>query len=605
MINFNFLGLGSISSAQQKGKTNGVIGADSENGSVAVDGESQISDAAFPNVLMQMLLGLQVPVIVPVKSEQQLIPSETSAEGGILTSVKPLFVGEQGMPLQEQSLAGEMKKQSAIQKASTQILTSGELKIVSNQSENIEMPKLLLGEMKADSEYPNPQKQAEITESSPIALDLKINLAELAILPNTIQPTISTQNGENKNAISGEVTASAQVLGVNIPKLMKQTDGEVAAKEAKPSDLSRNNLSGKMDNVFMKEIVQPSVNTPVQISNNKKEMANNEHQYIEIASADKIKMENKIVGMDPDINGGTPSLALKDPLINNENRVQNSDFEVKQKTINTPIAEQEFTSITSNDILKKGILSAVVTHSVKTVKNSINEPAVIEKPKNNTEKQSSSESNVEIEPLVTVVKNETQHTGNSSFTTKENLERQSSSEKNITPVDGRQGQQGFTSIVDEKNNMNVSKTRQTEISSFLRQQDSVNNIVEQLAKNVKVSIDGNNSQIKISLKPEALGEVMLKVTIEQGKVSTQMEVQQPQIKAVIEANLQVLRDSLSSKGLVVDKIDISTAQYSLNEKSSHQGQQRSNLKNYSGKEIDDEVSEQTKLFGYNTVDYIA
>ncbi|HAP36505.1 MAG TPA: hypothetical protein DCQ28_11400 [Bacteroidetes bacterium] len=581
MINFNFLGLGSFSAAQQKGKTNGVAGAASEDGSVGVDSNSQISDAAFPNVLMQMLLGQQLPITDQVTLGQKTIPPENGTDSDILVSENPLFISEQVLSLREQSLAGEMKKQSVIQKASIQALPSGEIRIASGQSENIDIARLPLEELNVESVGSILKNQIESAESSQILPDPKTNLEGMSILPLQTQPSIINQSLSNGQEV----------------------------KETASSILSKNTLSPKVNNLFMNEIVQPSLDTPVLNSNNKPETINNGYQQKEILNSEEIKIVNKSIVQDLDADNNIQSSKI--PLTNNEKSLssyehqsRNNTIEAKQIINKTIVKEQDITSIMSNDFLQKGILSAVVTQSGNVTKNNDRKSTVIGST-NSSENHLSTTTSVELDASATIVKNESQNSGNGSFSTNENFERQSSSEKTIAPVDVRQGQQLFAAVIEEKNNIIVSKNQQTEITSFLRQQDAVNNIVEQLAKNVKFSTDGNNSQIKISLTPEALGEVMLKVSVEHGKVSTQIEVQQPQIKAVVEANIQILRDSLSSKGLVVDRIDISTSQYSLNEKSSNHGQHRSNMKNYSGKEIVEEDIVQTKLFGYNTVDYVA
>jgi flagellar hook-length control protein FliK len=581
MINFNFLGLGSFSASHQKGKTNGVTGAESEDGSVVVDGNTQISDAAFPNVLMQMLLGQQLPITVQVPSGQQTIPPENGTDSEILVSENPLFISEQVLSLREQSIVGEMKKQSAIQKASVQISPSEKIKTASGQSENIDIAKFPLEELNVESVGSILKDQVGSTEISQILPEPKMNLDGMNILPIQTQPSIIKQS----LSIGQEV------------------------KETEPSILSKNKLSPPANNLFMNEFVQPFSDTPVSISNNKPETMNKGYQQKEILNAEEIKIVNKTIVQDLDAYSNIQSSKI--PLTNNEKplssyeqQARNNTIEAKQIINKTIVKEQDNTSIMSNDFLQKGILSAVVTQSGKVTKNNDRKAMVIEST-NSSKNHLSSTTSIELDTSATIVKSETQNSGNGSFTPKDNFDRQSSAEKTVAPVDARQGQQLFTAVIEEKNNMIAPKNQQADITSFLRQQDAVNNIVEQLAKNVKFSIDGNNSQIKISLTPEALGEVMLKVSVEHGKVSTQIEVQQPQIKAVVEANIQILRDSLSSKGLVVDRIDISTAQYSLNEKSSNHGQHRSNMKNYSGKEIVEEDTVQTKLFGYNTVDYVA
>ena len=564
MISFNFLGLGSFTAAQQKGKTNGVMNADSENGSASADGDSQPADTAFPNVLMQIVLGQQLPPTGSLTTKQTSLIPETTVDGEVSATDKPLFTSEQELSLREKLFAGELKKQIVIQKTEIQTSASPEAKALTSVSKNVEPSTFLLEGLAAEPESATPQIQDGIVEPSPSALGANNGVINI----NPTQPQLNL----------GQLTSSIfKEEGKSGVKMRSEEINHIAPQLPLQQEVSKNIVPNKkmdplVNNLTMNEIVQPSL----------------ENTAIYEESDKKINAE-----------------FLKATMPSNAADVKQSSFQPKKVNNTKPNEGEERTSLTTKELKQKGILSAVVTQGGKTAKVIANDSTISDK-SNHSEKQSSIPSSVEIDKPLTGVLNEMQNSGNSTFSSKENLERQALPEKDIASIDNRHGQQTFAAVVEEKNISVVSKTHQAEVSSILRHQETVNNIVEQLAKNVTVSLHENNSHIKISLNPEALGEVMLKVSIEQGKVSTQMEVQQPQVKAAIEANIQVLRESLSNKGLVVDRIDVSTGQFSLNEKSSHQGQQRSSLKNYSGKEIDNDITaEQVKLFGYNTVDYVA
>lgn len=552
MINFNFLGIGSFSGIQQKQKKQGVESAEGEHGpALLLDADAQKSDAAFPDVLMQLLLGQQIPVIVPPVSGQQPVVSGADIEGEALVPVKPLFTNAQPTILQEPLFTGESILQMASQKPSAKIPVPGVINIASLNNGIIETAKLPLEELNTESVAVKSPKNVEITEPASIATAAKLTFESMAVLPAANPQSLSVPKEKSPEIAAAAQPPVALVSDVNVPKQTKLAEVKIPAKETKNAEPPRKTLPPENGPAFKDVLVRSEAEVPASIPDTKFAVLHHKSQRNEVAN----KASERVL---------TPN----------------------------------------DEVQQKEILATVATLGGKAVKIITGESAAIDK-QSTVEKNPLSASSGTAETPAVTAKNETQNSGNGSFTQKENMDHQQSSEKEISPAAARQGQQAFASTIEEKNNLIISKSRQAEVTTILRQQDTVNNIFEQLAKNVTVSIDGNNSQMKISLKPEALGEVMLKVTIEQGKVSTQMEVQQPQVKAVIEANLQVLRESLSSKGLVVDRIDISTTQYSLNEKSSHQGHQRSNLKNYSGREIDEEILEQTKLFGYNTVDYIA
>jgi flagellar hook-length control protein FliK len=130
-------------------------------------------------------------------------------------------------------------------------------------------------------------------------------------------------------------------------------------------------------------------------------------------------------------------------------------------------------------------------------------------------------------------------------------------------------------------------------------------VVAQIAQELQVRTQENFSEIKIMLKPESLGEVFLKVKMEDGKMTAQIDVNQANVKVALESNLPQLREILVSHGIDIDHIDIMTNGQSLPresgkdhaDKSKHHGKRRA---------TDDTIEryEGTRSMGYNTVEYI-
>ncbi len=162
----------------------------------------------------------------------------------------------------------------------------------------------------------------------------------------------------------------------------------------------------------------------------------------------------------------------------------------------------------------------------------------------------------------------------------------------------------MVNLQTEKSSEVSRTTAGRDIQTAMQDHETIQSVMDQLSKHVALAVDEKSSQMKLLLKPESLGEVTLHVKVEEGRVSTHMEVQQPQVKAVIESNIPVLREALSSKGLTVENINVFTTQYSLNEKSTQHHQQRSNTKSYLKLHQTDETEEQSKMLGYNTVEYV-
>ncbi len=133
--------------------------------------------------------------------------------------------------------------------------------------------------------------------------------------------------------------------------------------------------------------------------------------------------------------------------------------------------------------------------------------------------------------------------------------------------------------------------------------ETVRSMMEQLSKGVAVAVNENRSEMKLVLHPEALGEVTVRVQVEEGKVSAKMDVQQVQVKNTIEANMPQLREALTSRGLTMESIEISTAQNGLADGTTKQQQNRSGKRSQNGFELVEEEEDIVKMYGYNTVEY--
>lgn len=85
-------------------------------------------------------------------------------------------------------------------------------------------------------------------------------------------------------------------------------------------------------------------------------------------------------------------------------------------------------------------------------------------------------------------------------------------------------------------------------------------IIHQIVEKAKVVITGEKSEMVMELKPEHLGKVSLKVLTEQGVVIAKFIAESQQVKQVLEANMQLLKDSLEKQGLMVQDFSVSVRQ---------------------------------------------
>lgn len=85
-------------------------------------------------------------------------------------------------------------------------------------------------------------------------------------------------------------------------------------------------------------------------------------------------------------------------------------------------------------------------------------------------------------------------------------------------------------------------------------------ILHQVIEKAKVILTGDKSEMVMDLKPESLGKLSLKVVTEHGIVQAKFVAENQQVKQVLEANMQILKDSLEKQGLSVQGFSVSVGQ---------------------------------------------
>ncbi len=144
----------------------------------------------------------------------------------------------------------------------------------------------------------------------------------------------------------------------------------------------------------------------------------------------------------------------------------------------------------------------------------------------------------------------------------------------------------FNSIVNNRMSQNVS------------QQEIINQIVEKM----KVSVVGDTSEVRITLRPEHLGDVTLKIATHNGVVTAEFLAQSEEVKALIEANFQDLQETLRQKGLEVSSFTTGLLSDQSNSNSQSNPNRRStNAQNNEGDTFEDEgepIAEEIKLSNY-------
>ena len=81
-------------------------------------------------------------------------------------------------------------------------------------------------------------------------------------------------------------------------------------------------------------------------------------------------------------------------------------------------------------------------------------------------------------------------------------------------------------------------------------------LIDQIAKNVRVTISSAETSMEMQLNPENLGKLYLNISEREGVIRAQITVQNAAVKEALEVQLVELRQSLNQQGIKVDAIEV-------------------------------------------------
>lgn len=117
------------------------------------------------------------------------------------------------------------------------------------------------------------------------------------------------------------------------------------------------------------------------------------------------------------------------------------------------------------------------------------------------------------------------------------------------------------------NNSNLTNFKQQPLINEITSNAKVNvkdthEIMNQIVEKIKVDIKPDISEMKLILKPDNLGQLSLKITTENNIITAQFIAESQQVKEVLQANFNNLKDTLQQMGLMVDELSVSVGQQS-------------------------------------------
>jgi flagellar hook-length control protein FliK len=81
-------------------------------------------------------------------------------------------------------------------------------------------------------------------------------------------------------------------------------------------------------------------------------------------------------------------------------------------------------------------------------------------------------------------------------------------------------------------------------------------VISQIMDKAKIVLKNGRNMMNIQLKPERLGEVFMKISVEDGRVMAKVVTDSLMAKEAIETSLYQLKESLSTQGIKIDKFNV-------------------------------------------------
>lgn len=151
---------------------------------------------------------------------------------------------------------------------------------------------------------------------------------------------------------------------------------------------------------------------------------------------------------------------------------------------------------------------------------------------------------------------------NSEENVKENIvaETETKGEENLFEEDLDEKSAELNEIREEQlfTNSKIKTNFEGKIEEIQKKEIEIpkDEIIKQVLDKGKAVVDENKSEIRIKLKPEVLGEVLLKVEVEKGVVVAKAIVDNYRVKELLETNIYQLKEGLEKQGLDIKTFEV-------------------------------------------------
>ncbi|MDZ7262640.1 MAG: flagellar hook-length control protein FliK [candidate division KSB1 bacterium] len=133
-------------------------------------------------------------------------------------------------------------------------------------------------------------------------------------------------------------------------------------------------------------------------------------------------------------------------------------------------------------------------------------------------------------------------------------------------------------------------------------------MINQIVTRVIIMMGDERSEITMQLKPEQLGEIKIKLVVEDMGIAAKLQVENPDIKTIIESQLPELKKALAEYGLRMEKFDVLVKQeFSQRQHQAWQDtrQPKDKINRAETDRVPPVLTQVTRSLGYNTIEIIA
>jgi len=123
-------------------------------------------------------------------------------------------------------------------------------------------------------------------------------------------------------------------------------------------------------------------------------------------------------------------------------------------------------------------------------------------------------------------------------------------------VDNEEPSSGGAGSVDNASSRSTAAKHADKADAPSASQDERLEVIRQISEKMNNAVRAGANEIRMTLRPEALGEVRMSLRIQGDVVFARMQVENKQVKSIVESSLQSLKDSLNRQNLEFGAIDV-------------------------------------------------